>query len=123
MSGKILPGIIDTAMADVYEENLKYAVKVLEAKGMVGLIEPISRDVVPNYFMNSFETGQQQLSLCKLLIFLFNESNFYLISAVEIIKKIDSKSLKLQLDVFHLQLLKGNLTKNITELLPHTGKY
>lgn len=39
------------------------------------------------------------------------------------VKDINSKSLKLQLDIFHLQLLEGNLTNRIKELLPHTGMY
>lgn len=34
---------------------------------------------------------------------------------------MDSKALKLQLDVFHLQMLEGNLTNRIQELLPFTG--
>jgi len=97
MAGKILPGIVDAGMADVYEDNLRYAANLLESKGMMGVIEPISRDAVPNYYMNSYE------------------------NALKIVKKLNSKSLKLQLDVFHLQLLKGNLTRNITELLPYTG--
>jgi len=97
MAGKNLPGIIDTAMAGVYEENLQYAVDILESRGMVGVIEPISPDAVPDYFMNSFD------------------------NAVRIIKKLNSKSLRLQLDVFHLQLLKGSLTHHIKELLPYTG--
>lgn len=97
MSGKILPGIVDASMAEVYEENLKHAVKVLESKGMVGVIEPISRDAVPNYYMNSFD------------------------NALKIVKKFNNKSLRLQVDIFHLQLLKGNLTRNLIELLPYTG--
>lgn len=36
-------------------------------------------------------------------------------------KEINSESLKLQLDIFHLQLLEGNLTNRIKELLPYTG--
>ncbi len=39
------------------------------------------------------------------------------------VKDINSKSLKLQLDIFHLQLLEGNLTNRIKELLPYTGMY
>ena len=57
MSGKSLPGIIDTAMGDVYKENIMYAAGSLEKHGIVGLIEPISQHVVPNYYMNSFPLG------------------------------------------------------------------
>lgn len=57
MAGKCFSGIVDTAMDDVYTDNLKYAAQVLEEKGIVGLIEPISRFAVPNYYMHSFSQG------------------------------------------------------------------
>ena len=57
MAGKNFSCIVDTAMGDIYEENLVYAAKVLEENGLIGLIEPISGYAVPNYYMNSFETG------------------------------------------------------------------
>ena len=122
MAGKNLPGIIDTAMAGVYEENLQYAVDILESRGMVGVIEPISPDAVPDYFMNSFDNGMWRVSLSKskLLVLCLNNQILYPL-AVRIIKKLNSKSLRLQLDVFHLQLLKGSLTHHIKELLPYTG--
>ena len=41
--------------------------------------------------------------------------------ALQLIKDIGSDNLKLQLDIFHLQLLEGNLTNKIKELLPYTG--
>lgn len=44
-------------------------------------------------------------------------------TALMIVKKLGSKSLRLQVDLFHLQLLKGSLTRHITELLPYIGKY
>lgn len=38
-----------------------------------------------------------------------------------LIKKIDSKNIKLQLDIFHLQHIRGDLTNSIKTFLPHTG--
>ena len=38
------------------------------------------------------------------------------------VKKVNSPNLKLMLDVFHLQHLHGNLTRNIKELLPYAGE-
>lgn len=58
MAGKKFSSIVDTAMGDVYRDNLEYAAEVFEKKGIVGLIEPISNTVVPNYFMNSFTRGK-----------------------------------------------------------------
>lgn len=57
MAGKKFLGIVDNAMDDFYKENLEYAAKVLEEKGMIAVIEPISDIVIPNYFMNSVSKG------------------------------------------------------------------
>ncbi|XP_076163416.1 hydroxypyruvate isomerase-like protein Gip [Ptiloglossa arizonensis] len=82
---------------DVYEKNLLYAVKNFQREGIVGLIEPINNITVPNYYMNSFQKG------------------------LDVIKRINSPNLKLLLDVFHLQHISGNITKNIKTLLPYIG--
>ncbi|XP_031826983.2 hydroxypyruvate isomerase-like protein Gip [Nomia melanderi] len=82
---------------DVYEKNLLYAVEKFQKEGITGVIEPINSITVPNYYMNSFEKG------------------------LKIVKKINNPSLKLLLDVFHLQQICGNITKNIKELLPYIG--
>lgn len=58
MAGKCLPGIVDTAMGDVYKDNLIYAADLLEGHGITGLIEPICPFAVPNYYMNSFSHGK-----------------------------------------------------------------
>jgi hypothetical protein len=39
-----------------------------------------------------------------------------------VVKKLNSPNLKLMLDVFHLQQLHGNLTRNIKEMLPYVGE-
>lgn len=57
MAGKKFAGIVDTAMDDVYKDNLEYASRIFQEKGLIGLIEPISDAVIPNYFMNSFSKG------------------------------------------------------------------
>jgi hydroxypyruvate isomerase len=42
-------------------------------------------------------------------------------TALQLVKGAGSDFLKLQLDIFHLQMLEGNLTNRIKELLPYTG--
>ncbi|XP_039276500.1 putative hydroxypyruvate isomerase [Nilaparvata lugens] len=95
MSGKVEE--VSPINEEVCLKNLTLASKLLASENIVGLIEPINQWSVPNYFLNNYE------------------------KAVEFIKKIDSPSLKLQLDIFHLQQIKGNLTRNIEQLLPYTG--
>jgi sugar phosphate isomerase/epimerase len=46
----------------------------------------------------------------------------YYYTGLEVVKKVNSPNLKLMLDVFHLQQLHGNLTRNIKEMLPYVGE-
>ena len=90
MSGKITENV--TASTQVLKDNLKKALPLLEKAGIVGLIEPINPYWVPNYFLNDFDL------------------------AADIINEINHPNLKLMLDVFHLQYLKGNLSNNIPKV-------
>lgn len=80
-----------------YENNLLYAAQIFETKGIMGLIEPINKYSASGYYLNSYER------------------------AIEVLNKIKSPYLKLQLDIFHLQQINGNLTNNIKSLLPYIG--
>ncbi|CAG0917533.1 unnamed protein product [Notodromas monacha] len=82
---------------ETYMKNLRLAVPVLENAGITGLIEPINPWTIPKYHLSSYD------------------------HAVKILRGIDSSALKLQLDVFHLQLISGNITRTITDLLPMIG--
>ncbi|KOX76506.1 Putative hydroxypyruvate isomerase [Melipona quadrifasciata] len=95
MSGKV--NQVTTANDDVYVKNLLYAVEKFQKEEIIALIEPINNITVPNYYMNSFQKG------------------------LDVVKKINKTNLKLQLDIFHLQHICGNITKNIKELLPYIG--
>ncbi|XP_076663487.1 hydroxypyruvate isomerase-like protein Gip [Andrena cerasifolii] len=95
MSGKVSEAT--STNDDVYEKNLSYAAEKFQKEGIVGLIEPINNIAVPNYYMNSFQKG------------------------LSVVKKINSPSLKLLFDIFHLQYICGNITDNIKELLPYIG--
>ncbi|GLH10953.1 Putative hydroxypyruvate isomerase [Gryllus bimaculatus] len=95
MSGRVED--VTRENADTYEKNIRYATSLLEKENIVGLIEPINPYSVPKYYMNSYEKG------------------------LELVKKINSPNLKLMMDLFHLQHLRGNLTHNIEDLLPYVG--
>ncbi|KAG0711004.1 putative hydroxypyruvate isomerase [Chionoecetes opilio] len=79
------------------EDNLRYAVTLFKRHDIVGLIEPKNIYTFPEYFLNDFE------------------------QAVALLFKIDSPHLRLLLDVFHLQLICGNVTRNIERLIPYTA--
>lgn len=79
------------------EANLNHAVSRLSAENIIGLIEPLNPVSTPGYFLNSFETAQS------------------------LIEKINSPHLRLQLDIFHMQMICGNVTNNIKKLMPIVG--
>ncbi|XP_071439112.1 putative hydroxypyruvate isomerase [Hetaerina americana] len=95
MSGKVAQPT--TLNMTTYVENLRYASSLMEKEGIVALIEPINNTTVPNYYMNSYKT------------------------ALDVVKAVNSPNLKIMMDIFHLQIIHGNLTKNIKEYLPYVG--
>ena len=42
---------------------------------------------------------------------------------MHIIKEVNAENLRLQLDLFHLQKICGDVTNNIKKFLPYTGLY
>ncbi|XP_046405394.1 putative hydroxypyruvate isomerase [Ischnura elegans] len=95
MSGKVVqPTSLNMT---TYVENLTYAANLMEKEGIVALIEPINNITVPHYFMNSYKT------------------------ALDVVKTVNSPNLKIMMDLFHLQIIHGNLTNNIKDYLPYVG--
>nr|BAH71636.1 ACYPI006551 [Acyrthosiphon pisum] len=74
---------------EAYEKNLTCAAQIFETKGIMGLIEPINKYSAPGYYLNTYER------------------------AIDVLNKINSPNLKLQLDIFHLQQIKGDLTNTL----------
>lgn len=102
MAGRVPAGLDRAAaaaeMEDTFVENLKHAADVLAQERIIGLLEPInSRITEPRYFLN---TPQQ---------------------AAALLQKVGRANLKLQMDVFHWQIMDGNLTQNIKTYLPLIG--
>lgn len=96
----VMAGIVHSPSSqndEIYKSNLQYAVKLFEKENIIGVIEPLNKYLAPGYYLNSFD------------------------KAVSIIKEINSPFLKLMLDLFHLQMISGNLTNNITDFLPYAG--
>uniref|UniRef100_A0A4W3GWG1 Hydroxypyruvate isomerase n=1 Tax=Callorhinchus milii TaxID=7868 RepID=A0A4W3GWG1_CALMI len=102
MAGRVPAGqdkaSVTKKMECTFIENLKYAADILSKEGILGLVEPINNRITdPNYFLN---TPHQ---------------------AVQILQKVDRPNMKLQLDVFHWQIMDGNLTQNINTYFPLIG--
>jgi hydroxypyruvate isomerase len=77
--------------------NLRYAARKLAAAGLQLLIEPINTRTVPGFFL----TGSRQ--------------------AIEVLDAVGEPNAFLQYDLFHMQIMEGDLAKTIERLLPRIG--
>ena len=59
--------------------------------------------------------------ICNIYIILYQNKHI-LFPAEELVREFDSPHLRLQLDIFHLQFMKGDITNNIKRLLSIVGK-
>ena len=80
----------------VYVENLRWAADRTAPEGITTIIEPINTRDIPGYFLN------------------------YTKQAMGIIGRVGRPNLKLQLDLYHVQIMEGDLAPKIREL---AGQY
>jgi 2-dehydrotetronate isomerase len=86
----------DRAEAErVYIANLRHAADRLAGEGLTLVIEPINNRDIPGYFLNT--TTQ----------------------AMSIIDRVGRPNLKLQLDLYHVQIMEGDLAHRIRALAGH----
>ena len=97
MSGLIPPGADAKAMHRTFIENLKKTCDRTAKSGLTLVLEPINHRDIPGYFTNT--TAQVEA----------------------IIKEVGAPHLKLQLDLYHLQVTEGDLQKRTERLFPLTG--
>ena len=81
--------ITDEEARETLVSNLKYAAPILKKAGVKLIIESINTNDIPGFFLNN--TNQ----------------------AVSIIKDVNSDNLMLQHDIYHMQIMEGNLAKTI----------
>ena len=74
-------------------ENLRYAAEKLEAAGLLLLAEPINTRDIPGFFLNRTE------------------------QALAIFDEVGSPNLKLQYDIYHMQIMEGDLAPTIEKHL------
>lgn len=87
-------GVDETTARDALVHNLRYAAPRLFAAGIKLLIEPINTRDIPGFFLN--RTRQ----------------------ALEIINVVGSPNVYLQYDIYHMQVMEGDLAKTIERHLP-----
>ena len=100
LSGTVAPGLSRTEMRKNFEGALAEAVKLAEKADFTLLLEPLNTLVDhPGYYLDSSAEG------------------------VEIIQKIGSSHLQLLYDVYHMQIMEGNLLATIEKILPWIGHF
>jgi hydroxypyruvate isomerase len=95
MAGLQPAGVDRERCIEQYIESLRVAADLLAPAGVTALIEPINTRVdVPGYLLDSTR------------------------EALEVIRRCDRPNLKLQFDVYHMQIMQGDLARSIERLLP-----
>jgi len=95
MAGIAQPG--DSAAVRTYANNIAFAADTLGAHGLEVLIEPINSRDMPGYFLNSF------------------------LQACEFIETLGRSNLRLQFDIYHRQIIHGDVLTALETLLPLIG--
>lgn len=96
----VMSGLADRSDAKAratYRSSLAYACDKVGAAGLDVLIEPINPRDMPGYFLNDF--------------------NF----AADLITDMGRPNLKLQFDIYHRQIIHGDVIRGLRELMPIIG--
>jgi hydroxypyruvate isomerase len=87
----------DHACMATYRANIAFAAEALAAKGIDLLLEPINGRNMPGYGLNNFDL------------------------AASIISDMNLPNLKLQFDIYHCQIIHGDVTMRMRAMMPISG--
>ena len=90
-------GLAREAARETLIENLRHAARRLREAGLTLLTEPVNARTVPGFLLNTSRDG------------------------IEVIDAVGEDNLRLQYDVFHMQIMEGDLARSIERLLPRIG--
>lgn len=93
MAGLEPQGVDRKAMRDTFIDNLAWAVELAAPAGIALLIEPINTRDMPGYFLNRQD------------------------DAHAIVQEIGSSTLKVQMDLYHCQIVEGDVTMKLRKYL------
>ncbi|WP_420547601.1 2-oxo-tetronate isomerase [Curvivirga sp.] len=97
MAGLVSPDVSMEAQENCFVSNLKYAAEHANDLDVTLLIEPLNNRDVPGYFLQ------------------------YSSQARDILRKVGAPNLKYQMDIYHLQIMEGDLERHILSLADITG--
>lgn len=91
----VMAGIAESSphTNDIYRRNIAMAARMAADEGILIVVEPISRQSIPGYYLHSLD------------------------QAMELIEGIPN--VKILFDVFHIQRIHGDLTRHLTQLFNH----
>jgi hydroxypyruvate isomerase len=94
MAGLAAPGVATEAMAQTYVANLRWAAQQAARQACEVLIEPINPRDMPGYFLNRQDHAHAVLAL------------------------VGEPNLKVQMDLYHCQIVEGDLSTKLRQYLP-----
>ena len=97
MAGLVPPGADRSELQRTYEDNLAWAAQQAQAAGRTLLIEPINPRDIPGFFLNRQDEAHR------------------------IVQAIGSPHLKVQMDLYHCQIVEGDVAMKLRQYLP-TGR-
>ena len=87
----------DPAAVTAFRKSVKWAAEFLAPHGLDVVIEPINPRNVPGYFLNDFGLAR------------------------DVIFDLKIPNLKLQFDIYHCQIIHGDVTMRLREMMPFIG--
>ena len=97
MAGLIAPGEDRARHRDCYVENLAFAARETASAGITTLIEPINPRTIPGYFLNRQDEAH---AICA---------------------EVGLPNLKVQMDLFHCQIVEGDVAMKIRQYIANVG--
>ena len=97
MAGVLPAGVSRDQAQATLVANLTWACQAVRAQGLDVLLEPINQRGIPGFFVNRQDHAHEILAL------------------------VDEPNLKVQMDLFHCQIVEGDVTTKVERYLP-TGK-
>ena len=98
MAGCVTGGPVTQEHLDTYAENVRYAADAVAGDGIEVMVEPInSRIDMPGYVMDTTA------------------------KASAVLEAVDRTNVQIQYDIYHMQIMEGDLARNIEALLPKIG--
>ena len=97
LAGIAPEGLAREQARETLVENLRYAAGKFKAAGLTLLTEPCNPRTIPGFFLNTSNQG------------------------IEVIDAAGAGNLMLQYDIFHMQIMEGDLARTIERLLPRIG--